>query len=77
LSGACAHVVGLIYTLADFKLRGYHEVPAITSCTSKPAAWIKPRGKKIKPQPITELVMAKPRPSRKRQPSVPVLRDNR
>ena len=68
LSGTCSHVIGLVYTLAHYQHQGLKEVPDELSSTSLPQQWHKPRGRKVKPQPVTSLVMAKPKKDRKRRP---------
>ncbi|XP_038064883.1 uncharacterized protein LOC119735247 [Patiria miniata] len=68
LSGTCAHIIALIYTLRHYQDLGLKEIPGQLSCTSLPQQWHKPCGCKIRPQSVAGLVMAKPKKTRKRQP---------
>ncbi|XP_066275513.1 uncharacterized protein [Branchiostoma lanceolatum] len=69
LSGTCAHLIALVYTLAHYQQQGLVEVPTQPSATSLPQQWHKPRDKKIKPDAVTSMVLAKPtKVKRKRKP---------
>ncbi|KAK3719188.1 hypothetical protein QZH41_020415, partial [Actinostola sp. cb2023] len=72
LSGNCSHIVGLIYNLIHYQQQGLKEVPAALSCTSLPQQWHKPRGSKIKPRSVVNMILAKAKASgkRKRKPVV-------
>ena len=61
-------MVGLINTLMYYQQCGLQEVPAEQSVTSLPQQWHKPRGKKICPEPVSSMVLAKPKEARKRRP---------
>ena len=68
-SGTCSHLIALAYTLQHYQQLGLKAVPDDLSATSLPQQLHKPRGRKIKPQPVSSLVMAKPKNiSRKRRP---------
>ena len=43
-------------------------MPEQLSCTSLPQQWNKPRGSKIEPVPIKDVVVARPVEKRKRKP---------
>ncbi|KAJ8310075.1 hypothetical protein KUTeg_011940 [Tegillarca granosa] len=69
ISGECAHLLATIMTLATWFLEGYREVQAEQSSTSMPQIWDKPRGPKVKPEPVSQLIVCKPTTiSRKRRP---------
>lgn len=71
LSGTCSHVVGLVHTIAHYQNLNLKEVPAELSATSLPQQWDKPRGRKIKAQPMIAMTLAyptKPSSERKRKP---------
>ena len=71
LSGTCSHVIGLVHTISHYQNLNLKEVPAELSATSLPQQWHKPRGRKIKPQPVTSMTLANPTKSpaeRKRKP---------
>lgn len=53
------------------KLQGLKDVPSDVACTSMPQAWHVPRGEKIEPVAVNEIVAAKPRLERARDPSTP------
>jgi len=58
-----------MYTLSHFQQLGLKEVPTDASVTSLPQQWHKPRGRKIQPESVTDLVLAKPTKTiRKRKP---------
>ncbi|XP_046558856.1 sodium- and chloride-dependent glycine transporter 2-like [Haliotis rubra] len=68
LSGKCSHIIGLTKTLHGFKLHNFKEIPSDLSSTSMPKQWNKPRGDKILPVPISQVVVARPTEQRKRKP---------
>ncbi|KAJ8310184.1 LOW QUALITY PROTEIN: hypothetical protein KUTeg_012049, partial [Tegillarca granosa] len=78
ISGECAHLLSVVMTLQNWILEGYKEVPANPSCTSLPQQWDKPRGEKVKGEPVTQMVIVKPiNTNRKRKPLVESFHDNR
>lgn len=77
LSGSCSHTVGLIQSLMQWQLMGLSEPPAELCCNSLPQQWGKPRGNKIKPVPVPQMVIVKPKVERKRKPITNTLTDNR
>lgn len=64
----CSHIIGLIKSLQGFKLHNFLNVPKQQSCTSILQQWHAPRGSKIYPVPINQLVVARPTEFRKRKP---------
>lgn len=68
LSGHCSHILGLIETFQGFKLHNLTHVPDQLSSTSLPQQWDKPRGTKIKPAPVKDVVVSRPLENRKRKP---------
>ncbi|KAL3887317.1 hypothetical protein ACJMK2_027259 [Sinanodonta woodiana] len=65
-------------TLKDWILEGFKDIPAQPSCTSLPQQWDKPRGGKIKAEPVSTMVIAKPgNINRKRKPITALFEDNR
>ena len=68
-SGTCSHLVALVYVLGHYQQLGLKQVPDEQSATSLPQQWHKPRGPKIRAQPVSEVVIAKPtNMRRKRRP---------
>ncbi|KAK3737281.1 hypothetical protein QZH41_019808, partial [Actinostola sp. cb2023] len=61
-----------VYNLIHYQQQGLKEVPAALSCTSLPQQWHKPRGSKIKPRSVVNMILAKAKASgkRKRKPVV-------
>jgi len=59
LCGTCSHVLGLSYTLIHYQHQGLNEVPASLSITSLPQQWHKPRGAKIEPRSVVNMILAK------------------
>lgn len=47
LSGACGHIVGLLYQLAKYKILGQKALPEDIAKTSQPQTWHAPRGEKL------------------------------
>ena len=68
MNGHCSHIVGLLKTLQGLKLHNFKQVPDQQSCTSMPQQWHIPRGAKIAPVPVNQVVIAKPLKNRKRRP---------
>ncbi|XP_041371961.1 uncharacterized protein LOC121385365 [Gigantopelta aegis] len=69
LSGHCSHIIGLLKTLQGFKLHNLTSVPEQQSCTSIPRQWGHLRGMKIKPIPMSHVVVERPTAEvRKRKP---------
>ncbi|XP_041350483.1 uncharacterized protein LOC121369450 [Gigantopelta aegis] len=60
LSGHCSHIIGLLKTLQGFKLHNLTSVPEQQSCTSIPRQGGHPRGMKIKPIPMSHVVVERP-----------------
>ena len=60
-----------MHTIAHYQNLNLKEVPAELSVTSLPQQWHKPRGRKIKAQPVIAMTLAdptKPSSERKRKP---------
>ena len=70
LAGRCSHVIGLIKSLQGLKLHNFSHVPDQLSCTSLPQQWHIPRGDRIEPVPINHVVVARPKETRKRKPTL-------
>lgn len=70
LSGTCSHVVALVQTIIHYQSLGLKEVPADLPSTSLPQQWHKPQGKKINPEPASNIVLAKPGASKRKRRSV-------
>lgn len=47
LSGACGHIVGLLYQLAKYKILGQKALPEDIAKTSQPQTRHAPRGEKL------------------------------
>src|SRR5664279_2692750 len=77
VSGSCAHVLAIVYQLEDWLIQGLHDIPDDISCTSTTQQWHKPRGSKIEPAAVSNMVFAKPLQGRKRKPVIPTFCDNR
>lgn len=61
--GRCAHVIGLLYTLAHFQKLGLKSVPPIRSKTSLPQTWhIPQRSLGLTPKPINLVTVNKIKP---------------
>jgi hypothetical protein len=64
--------------IESWKLCGYTDIPAEPSSTSLPQQWDKPRGPKILPEPVSQIVIARPgNITRKRKPIMATYNDNR
>jgi len=59
-SGCCGHIIGLLFQLADYKMRGLRTVPDPVPCMSLPQQWHKPRGKKVMPTEIEQMQLSAP-----------------
>ncbi|XP_031552625.1 uncharacterized protein LOC116289835 [Actinia tenebrosa] len=59
MSGTCSHILALVFTLIHYQQKGLKEVPTSLSCTSLPQQWHRPRGTKIKPRPVVNMILAK------------------
>ena len=57
-------------SLQGFKLHNLTHVPDQLNSISLPQQWDKPRGTKIKPVPVEDVVVARPLENRKRKPVV-------
>ncbi|KAJ8307339.1 hypothetical protein KUTeg_015423 [Tegillarca granosa] len=68
MCGACSHIMGLAESLKQWQLMGLTDVPAHLSCTSLPQVWSVPRGRKIDPVSVPELIVVNPKPIRKKRP---------
>ena len=78
ISGQCSHVLAVIVTLEEWKVGGYKDVPAQPSSTSLPQQWDKPRGAKIKAEPVSQMIISRPvNMNRKRKPVTATFVDNR
>lgn len=76
--GSCSHVVAVLMALEQLKLKGYKEVPDMLACTSLPQLWDKPRGEKITPEPVSQMIICRPtNVNRKRRPVMAEFIDNR
>ena len=69
ISGEYAHVLDVVLKLTAWILDGLTHVPTQPSCTSLPSRWEKPRGTKIKAEPVSSMVLSRPKNiTRKRRP---------
>ena len=59
VSGSCAHVLAIVYQLEDWLIQGLHDIPDDVSCTSTSQQWHKPRGTKIEPTAVSDMIFAK------------------
>ncbi|XP_050392696.2 uncharacterized protein LOC126811178 [Patella vulgata] len=53
---ACTHIAGALFTLEDFTSRGYQTLSASTDILCK---WNEPRGTKVQPKPIQDVLIEK------------------
>lgn len=60
IGGFCHHVVGLLYYLALLKQLGHKSIPDELTCTMMKQRWSVPRGKKIEPTQIKDVLVKKP-----------------
>jgi len=78
VSGECAHMVALVMLLEGWLLEGITAIPTEIASTSRPQQWGKPRGMKIRPTVVSEMVIVKPHKNeRKRRPLSSEIVDNR
>lgn len=52
--------MGLVHTISHYQNLNLKEDSAEQSCTSLPQQWHKPGGKKIQPQAVVSMILAKP-----------------
>lgn len=71
VSGKCSHIVGLTKCIQQFKVLGLKDVPTEQSCTSLPQQWNIPRGNKIQPVSINEVLVVKAKETHKKVPVLP------
>ena len=55
LSGACGHVIGALYQLAEYKKLGLKAIPEDVAKTSQPQTWHTPRGPKIQGKAVQDI----------------------
>ena len=60
IGGCCHHVVGLLYYIALLKQLGHKSIPDELTCTMMKQRWSVPRGKKIEPIQIQDVLVKKP-----------------
>lgn len=78
MSGQCAHVLAVINLLEQWKISCYKEVPSEPSSTSLTQQWDKPRGEKIKAEPVSRMIISHPTNlDRKRKPIIASYIDTR
>ncbi|VDI40315.1 Hypothetical predicted protein [Mytilus galloprovincialis] len=78
ISGKCAHVLTVVMMIEQWKILGYKAVPSQPSSTSLPQQWDKPRGPKIKAEPVSQMIISRPMNlTRKRKPVIATFIDNR
>ncbi|XP_045189076.2 uncharacterized protein LOC123546672 [Mercenaria mercenaria] len=76
--GTCSHIIAILYLIEQWKIIGYKDVSALLSSTSLPQQWDRPRGGKIKSEPVSQMVIARPTNlTRKRKPVMTEFKDNR
>lgn len=76
--GKCAHVLALIITTETWKINKSKEVPAEPASTSLPHQCDKPRGPKVLPEPVSQMIISRPgNINRKRKPDMTNYNDNR
>ncbi|XP_056014374.1 uncharacterized protein LOC125665758 [Ostrea edulis] len=64
--------------LEQWKISGFVEIPSMLSSTSLPQQWDKPRGDKIQPEPVSQMIISNPSNlNRKRKPIVASFVDTR
>lgn len=75
----CAYTdYALIMISETWKINGFKEVPAEPASTSLPQQLDKPRGPKVLPEPVSQMVISRPgNINRKRKPVVANYNDNR
>ncbi|XP_046874101.1 uncharacterized protein LOC124466343 [Hypomesus transpacificus] len=76
--GHCAHVIGLLYTVAHYIKLGCKSVPPVESKTSLPQTWHIPRRSMgLSPKPITEVQINKIKPQQNDFPPAKQMRSER
>ncbi|KXJ17593.1 hypothetical protein AC249_AIPGENE24412 [Exaiptasia diaphana] len=55
LAGACGHIIGVLFQLADYKMKEIKSIPIDIAKTSMPQTWHIPRGPKIKGTEVSNL----------------------
>ena len=55
LTGACGHIVGLLYQLAKYKMLNAKALPEDIAKTSQPQTWHEPRGQRIHGKAVEDL----------------------
>lgn len=68
--GTCSHMVGLVKTIQQLKLLGLKDAPAEQASTSLPQIWHIPRGNKINPVSVNEVVVTKAKEKRQKAPII-------
>ncbi|XP_028461619.1 uncharacterized protein LOC114573556 [Perca flavescens] len=59
--GFCNHIVAILYQTAHYSQLGLQAVPPPLACTSGLQRWHRPRTQGIHPEPVSELVVQKPK----------------
>ncbi|XP_051981206.1 uncharacterized protein LOC127642737 [Xyrauchen texanus] len=59
--GFCNHIVVILYQTAHYSQLGLQAVPPPLACTSGLQRWHRPRTQGIHPEPVSELVVQKPK----------------
>ncbi|XP_078808660.1 uncharacterized protein LOC110015650 isoform X2 [Oryzias latipes] len=59
--GFCNHLVAILYQTAHYSQLGLQAVPPPLACTSGLQRWHRPRTQGIHPEPVSELVVQKPK----------------
>ncbi|CAM4735664.1 unnamed protein product [Leuciscus chuanchicus] len=59
--GFCNHIVAILYQTAHYSQLGLQAVPPPLACTSALQRWHRPRTEGIHPEPVSELVVQKPK----------------
>ena len=67
--GTCNHMVAVLYQLVHYQNLQLKKVPPVLTKTSLPQQWHVPRTQGIHPGPVSELTVAKVRPTSSSQPS--------
>ena len=58
LAGTCNHIAGLLYALEEFVRHGLREESKLP-CTSKLQVWNRPRGRRVPPSHVVEVIAVK------------------
>ncbi|WAR25769.1 hypothetical protein MAR_011473, partial [Mya arenaria] len=59
LGEACTHIAGLLFGIEDFVARGHRDLPDDEGLTEKLCRWTVPKGPKVDPKPIKDVVVKK------------------